>query len=157
MTSNSAECACPSCGNLDWKLASLVHAEGAYAINLQTAGSGVSVGGAGLNVGVNSSMSQGTKISAMAQRAAPPESQLQLLASGGGVIGAIIGAAFGYVTSGIFLMLFGVFVGMIGGTLIGAIYFWKSSNEEHKEAMERYRKVRMCTRCGHFYTPDGAT
>lgn len=157
MITNNAECPCPACSNVEWKLASLVHAEGAYAINLQTAGSGVSVGGAGLNVGVTSSTSQGTNISVLAQRAAPPENQLGQTAMGVGMIGAIIGAAAGYFSSGFLLMLLGIFGGMFGGGIIGMIFFWKSSNEQYKQAMEHYQKVRMCTRCGHFYTPAGAT
>jgi F0F1-type ATP synthase assembly protein I len=154
MSADVTTCSCPSCSNTGWKLASLVYAEGAYAINLQTKGASVGVGNGGLNVGVNSSTSQGVNISALAKRAEPPQNQIGDASLGVGLIGAVIGAAIGFFNDGFLGLFFCVFFGMLVGSFAGMIFFWKSANEQYSRAMANYQKIRMCTRCGHFYLPE---
>lgn len=60
---------CPKCGSSEWKMASIVYAEGFVSGSTSGYGGGLSTGG----IGVGAGQSSGTYQSELSKKAAPPE------------------------------------------------------------------------------------
>lgn len=156
---------CPNCQSDDWKLASLVYAEGSTAVQTAThgLGIGISTGGVGIaNSSANTSGSHQTTLSMLAGAAiAPPPQPVSpgLAATFFGFLIAVLGGFLTYRVSPPWVAL-----GFAGAML----FMWglvSSSNEDAQKAYEealakreaamaKAKTLRMCLRCGTFYQPD---
>ncbi|MBS1816280.1 MAG: hypothetical protein JSS87_15525 [Acidobacteria bacterium] len=152
--------ACPSCQSEEWRSASLVHAEGLTVSAFQTRGNTASVGRIGLRngqfavgFGTNRSAMRGLSQTALSSMAAPPRKRngavvlmtLLFLMSGCGAVGNLANNG----------PSMGTFIFM-GFTVLFAFLAWdiqRSRKQAYEAAMEIYKSVRMCQRCGTFYTP----
>lgn len=143
---------CPQCGSTEWKLATLVHAEGLSTATSQTRGTGVGlgVGSGGLSVGVGSggSSTSGIQQTELSRRAA------QYITPNSGtswIPGILTLASLGFVVMAIFIS---------GWWLIAAALSFAASIPGHSADIDEwtrlnqiYSKTRMCLRCGKFYLP----
>ncbi len=150
--------ACPKCASEDWKLASIIHAEGKSEISTTTIGAGGSDGGLGVGVGLTS----GDQQTELSKLAGPPIKEMRT-AVAYVIFGCLVvfismlflvnGAAEGF-------FLFLIFAAML--ILLAALVqilrtpeIEKALEEKHRLAMLEYEKKRMCLRCGTIYIEDG--
>ncbi|MDQ0027860.1 hypothetical protein J2X90_005696 [Variovorax paradoxus] len=149
---------CPKCDHHEWKMASVVYAEGTQMINTRSLGVGVGIGTGGIGVGVGSGSTVGYQQSVFAQCAAPPPPTTGL-------------DPFKMLLPSIICSLFGLGL-LVGGIsefdfkalLIGlALFVVPALNvllfraearalEIHAEELDRWRAQKICMRCGQLYS-----
>lgn len=137
-----ATMACPRCSNENWKSASLVYSEGTQTINSTTSASGIGVGTGGVGGAFGAAQTTGIQQTAISRLAAPP----------GGMMKSMLLMITAFI--GFFLCIFtidGLWLGIPSLALL--FYVWPMERREMNDAIQRWAKVRMCTRCGLFYTP----
>jgi ribosomal protein S27AE len=148
--------ACPKCGCTEWKLASLVHAEGLSSISTTTVGVGVGADkdilGDGVALGAGLGKTSGDQQTELSALAAPPEKPISF---------KVLLAVFVAIT------LFSI---VMEWTAVGFIFFVFSlivffslminpkvddeAKAEFKQSLDQYPDKRMCLRCGTFYYSD---
>jgi hypothetical protein len=141
---------CPKCGSDDWKMASVIHAEGLSGISTSTVGLGVGTGGLGAGV-ASTKGNQQTKLSKLA---VPPR-----LDSHDGTLSIVIGFFFVFVPPFfiednnfvIFLLICGFFLIVIG---ISENSKKEVAEEKYKKELAAYKNKKMCLRCGTFFFDD---
>ena len=132
---------CPACSCTDWKLASLVYREGLQRVKATTTGQAVGAGTTGIGGGFGSSRTNGIAQSELSRLAAPPAGMALTTLCTLGVI----------VTGG-FAFIFGK--GWLLATVplaLATVIAFQAESRAHGAALQEWSKVRMCTRCGHFY------
>jgi ribosomal protein L7/L12 len=140
---------CPKCGSDNWKMASLIHAEGLSGISSSTLG----VGGASSNlfgegVGIGIGSTSATQQSKLSELAAPPTASPF---SGLFFLMALIFIAYGNKSSSDGFILFGLIFGGIG------IMILISDDKRISEELPNYPNKKMCLRCGTFFFDDITT
>jgi hypothetical protein len=118
----------------------LVYKEGLTHIKTATDSSS----GSGANYRKGTAETSGTHQTALSKLAAPPEGRV--LTKFCGAVAAISG-----VLAWLFLSWWLALIAV--GSAVGMIRVWKPEAEQYTNSMERWRKLRMCQRCGHLYTP----
>ena len=152
---------CPKCGSNDWKLASLVHAEGHTKVSTTTIGGGIVLDGGDAGAGGGVASTSGERQTLASKAAAPPEKPVN--ASGFGVGCGCL--------SFLLLLVLSLFYELWSdepGTgllllLIGAVGFAfavktmpeeQRAAEKYREKLRRYKMKKMCLRCGTFFFDD---
>lgn len=165
---------CPKCGSEEWKMASVIHAEGVSEVSTTTFGAGAGAdddalgGGVGLGAGVGKT--SGTHQTLLSKQAAPPTKKMQpavavlifgllslavifVLGRFGFWRGSVIDSGPDFVDIWLAVSLLSVLGGWIGLALTP-----KGRKEEldreYKLALLEYEKKKMCLRCGTFYIDD---
>lgn len=149
---------CPSCQHDGWKLASLVFSEGFSTVNANTEVIGIGTFGVGLGVGKISGLQQ-SELSRMT--APPPRPSFNMDSMGSGSLGLMFAC-------GLFAPFllwagltppFDLKALLFGAGLLLVIWFGitrirkaTENDNVHSQAIERWKKLKMCTRCGHQYT-----
>lgn len=128
---------CPSCGSDQWKSASLVHKEGMSNSNSKSLGVGVSSGG---SLGVGAGSTSGTQQTELSKLATPPTTFVKTAVC---LIGVGITGIFGFIANGWWW-----FTALCA---VGVVVFYRLETVDDDKLSERYKKTRMCTRCGTFY------
>ena len=124
---------------------SLVYREGLYTTNGNTLGVGIGIGPGGLGPGIGGGSFSGVAQSELSKLAAPPAETFYVtnfflfIAGAGGLYGLISGIYWWFILTGICVPL-----------IFKAIKF---DSEGHQAEMEKWEKMRMCTRCGRIYLP----
>jgi hypothetical protein len=144
---------CPKCRSDDWKMASVIHAEGLSGISTSTIGIGAS---ADIFGGVGVADTNGTKQTLLSELAAPPQKKI----SGGflmgiGLLPLIFGlflesqakydASKNVFISGLVLILLGLTTNILNQ---------KELNKKYDLQLIEYQKKKMCLRCGTFFFDD---
>jgi hypothetical protein len=144
--------ACPNCGYGEWKLASLVHAEGHTTVSTTTIAGGLGVDADALGPGVGGGGGIGTTSgehqTKLSQLAEPPDKPFNPAWA------VVIG-------------VFGVVIWLAADTnawlpLLSALFIWgglnpdtrneyKQKRKEYEKELAKYANKRMCLRCGTFY------
>lgn len=132
---------CPKCQSDDWKLASLVYAEGLTHVSTASQGGGIGVGTGGIGVGVGGGKTTGTHQTALSRLAAPPSG---LSASIACLAGVLLFSLLAWLFSAAWLVL-------TAFCAFGVIAWWSSDIEANKAAMAEWSDRRMCQRCGALY------
>lgn len=146
---------CPKCDHGEWKLASLVFAEGIQTIDTRTSSSGIGAGTGGIGIGVGFSSTSGSQQTALSQKAAPPEKTTTSGPSFGAAFAfAVFG--FGFLWGGIAdfhwkAILLGLACLLVPGITIVLSVDNLREEKEHEDALSRWRSQKMCTRCGYLY------
>jgi hypothetical protein len=138
---------CPKCGSDNWKMASLVHAQGVSVIEVSTSSVGLGISnnvfGDGVGLGIGSSDSSGAQQTLLSKNAAPPERPSEagwvLLILFIVVIIAIKGASVGL-----------TLIIALGGFSF-ALYFQSDKVQKWKQDLLKYQEKKMCMRCGTFF------
>jgi len=134
---------CTTCHSDDWKLASFVHKEGLSHVNTKTSGGGLVATGSGLGFGAGNAKTTGTQQSQTSKEAAPPSGMLLSMVLG---ITTVVFLAMSMLASHWFLLL-------VAASVYGLYKIYPGEKSKHAAAMERYRRTRICQRCGTFYLP----
>jgi len=159
---------CPSCGSDQWKLASVVYDEGAGSTSNTGAGIGASFDGVGVGVGAT----KGKFLSEFARKASPPVKVgtgpkfthpalfamifFMAIAAIGNVCVGSGGESFSYSP---FLTIFFKLIPFLLAVLCMLVFIFtphytEDDENRHKEDMKKYKKTKVCLRCGEFYTDN---
>lgn len=145
--------ACPKCESNEWKLASLVHAEGLSTISTSTIGVGAGADndllGGGVGIGAGVGKTKGDQQTMLSEIAAPPEKPTSVKMAIGVLIGITIFA--GIMEWEIIFILFGVFSVLGVLALIADPKVDEKAKSKFNESIAKYSDKRMCLRCGTFY------
>lgn len=151
---------CPNCQSDAWKTAGLVHQEGLSVSRFQTRGTVVGVGRAGLRNGqfivgggVQRSNTLGIAQSALSRMAAPPSKRIgSVIALGMLCFFCTFSAINGIATYGfsIGFVVIGTFAAFF---LWACVALYTKRQKAYEEALAAYQNIRVCQRCGAFYTP----
>src|SRR5262245_54592309 len=128
---------CPNCGFDQWKSASLVHKEGMSSSQSSSVGVGVSSGGA---FGIGGGSTSGTQQSELSKLSAPPKTFTKTVIC---LMAVGITGILGFIAS-----WWWWFTALCA---VGVVVFYRLETVEDDILSERYKKTRMCTRCGTFY------
>lgn len=148
---------CPFCGSPDWKMASLVYAEGISTIAGNTSSSGVGVGTGGFGVGVSKGKYEGQTQSETSLRASPPEPPLMNYAILISIPLAIITFIIFYIKSNLLMAAIMTGISYIVIIIISIFLSYLYINHfsdiqyEYNKSLEKWAKVKMCLRCGLFF------
>ena len=147
---------CPSCGSGQLKKFSLVYEEQRSTSHSRTSATGVGLSGTGLGVGVGLANSQGTSLTDLALRVAPPDRQpgdfpvSHLFVS---LLGAPAAGYFAYQAAGL-LWALGVWLTFwIGGSVIvNLVGLGGGASREiearYRSESRRWKRSYLCLRCG---------
>lgn len=132
---------CPTCGNDDWKLASLVYQSGLTHVDTSTTAVGVGFTEDGMDPGVGVGGTVGTHQTELSRLAAPPVGFRWTKAF---IKAAVVCAVFGWwFADGWFTL-----ASLCGGlALCFAVYEFRI----YDKAMMAWEKTRVCQCCGTFY------
>jgi hypothetical protein len=144
--------ACPSCFGTDWKAASLLYAEGISIQGGQTSGAFVAGGRAGGHngaaIGGFQGRTSGVSQTLLSAKATPPRQS-----------NAFAFFAFLFVVFLLICFLNLEYPGVAicfglasGGCLMLSIKMHKQEQDRFESATERYATLRMCARCGTFFS-----
>ena len=157
---------CPKCGSEEWKMASVIHAEGLSTISTTTIGVGAGadgdVFGGGVGLGAGAGKTSGTNQTKLSNLAAPPTKEMRPTKAFAiiGLFTLLAGAGLGvlgfkwydypdfrdfYFTVAILVML----VGFVRLALTPEIT--KKLDEKNELNLVEYKNKKMCLRCGTFF------
>ena len=142
---------CSKCGSDQWKLATLVHAEGHTTVSTRTVGGGIGVDGDGIGVGGGVAGTSGEHQTMLSKSAAPPEKPFDpAWMVGIGVVSGVLLLGFGaslwwQIVSGLFIF---------AGLSSTARENFKVESAQYVKDLAAYRSKKMCLRCGTFYHDD---
>lgn len=160
---------CPTCYSEDWRAASLVHNEGLTLSAFQMRGRSTSVGRVGLRNGqfaVGVSTYKGTGFG-MSQTATSRMAQPPMLRRGAQILLFLAGLPFSFITLFLCIGLVttkqnDVLPGMvlallICGTIAAACFLTANAVRTRRKAaygaaIDQYERMRMCQRCGAFFS-----
>jgi hypothetical protein len=148
---------CPRCQSDDWKLASLVNREGITHVATKSGGVGVGYYRGRFGVGVGGGSTDGTHQTQLSKLAAPPTGDCWqkylsiLLLAGAFLLGAPCFLERFFEGYWIWELVVSAAV-----CLIAALCLMPSAFAKLEAEMAIWRSLRMCQRCGAFYSPPGS-
>ena len=134
---------CPRCFGTEWKLASLVYAEGLSGVASRARGGGLAVGTAGIGAAMGGARTSGTQQSVLSALAAPPKRRMPMTILW---VSLLVLFGLGAINSrALFPFL------IVATCILGLAYFFPKERLRNAKKKRRYAVTRFCLRCGTFY------
>lgn len=133
---------CPSCGSASVKKSAAVYGQGQSRTTGKGGGLWVSSSG---RIGAWSSRGSSARISAVAERNAPPSETLVGCAGMIGMIGSVyLGSTIGFGFLATMVLAFASTIGL-------SVAAWKFTSDERADATDLYSRQWYCSRCGNIF------
>lgn len=149
---------CPYCESPEWKMASLVYAEGISNNTGTTSSVGVGVGSPGVGVGLSKGKYSGVSQSETSLRAAPPAPPLMDKALLIAFSLSVLVFIFLLLTNRSFFFAFIISIFAFVPLLVISIplssfyiRFLSEEQNEYEKSLQAWSQVKMCLRCGLFF------
>lgn len=144
--------ACTRCGSENVRTVPMVHAGGISNTTSKTRGTGIGLGRGGLGVGFGSATTHGVSQTQLSQSLAPPSApslfkRLLLVFVGAWLISNASASVVGSTVSGL------VFFAALGGLGYWAWTTYVPRRDEHRAALDTWKRSFLCDRCGSVFVP----
>ena len=113
------------------------------------------MGPSGRGVGGATATTSGTNSSTLSISAAPPKNTIDDYITLGVLGLGILGMIVGILSDGVLRMIgLGIIGGFVGGLIGLGYYYLSEARTRYAQTFERWTRVRMCLRCGVFYSVE---